>query len=197
MAATISAVPPPRTARRSRICSSSSIDISVHMGQLFRMVRLVQQDPERGEVGVPLDQRGYRAEAPERGGVELPHGLRDPGAVVIDQNVHLLGGVMAGEMDFADRCDRQCLEVVEWVESEVPGADVDVVDVTEDAAARSTADCGDEFRLGDRRMPVAEVGGRVLDQQPPAERLLRLLDVPAEEIEARPRGGGGRRGVWK
>src|SRR4029077_1134108 len=67
----------------------------------------------------------------------------------------------------------------------VPRADMDVVDVTEDAAAGSTGDFGNELRLGDRRIPVAEIGGRVLDQQPPAEPLLRLLDVPAEEVEAR------------
>jgi hypothetical protein len=54
--------------------------------------------------------------------VELPHGLRNPRAVVIHQNVHVLG-VMAGKMGFADRCDRQSLEVVEWVEPEVPRAD--------------------------------------------------------------------------
>jgi ABC-type uncharacterized transport system ATPase component len=33
-------------------------------------------------------------------------------------------------------------------------------------------------------MAKAEVGGRVLDQQRPAERLLRLLDVIAKDIEA-------------
>src|ERR1700757_4168394 len=103
MAATISAVSPSRMARRNRNCSSSSVDILVHIGQLIGMVRLVQQDLERGKVGVPLDQRGYRAEAPERRGVELPDGLRDPGAVVVDQDVHVLGGVMPGEVDLADR----------------------------------------------------------------------------------------------
>src|SRR4029077_9542198 len=60
-----------------------------------------------------------------------------------------------------------------------------VVDVEEDAAAGSPGDLGYELRLGDRRIAVTEVGGRVLDQQPPAERFLRLLDVPAEEVEAR------------
>src|SRR5260370_10714350 len=99
MADAISAVSPPSTARRSRICSSSSIDIWVHMGQLSGVMRLVQQDLERGEVGVPLDQRGHRAEAPERRGVELPDGLRYPGAVIVDQNVHVFGGVMAGQVN--------------------------------------------------------------------------------------------------
>src|SRR5580693_4547278 len=132
MAATISAVSPPRTARRSRICSSSSIDISVHMGELFGMIRLVQQDLERGEVGVPLDQRGHRAEAPERRGVELPDGLRYPGAVIVDQNVDIFRGVMAGQVNLADRIDRQCVEICDRVESEVPRTDIDVVDIADD-----------------------------------------------------------------
>ena len=111
--------------------------------------------------------------------------MRYPGAVVVDQNVHVLGGVMAGEVDLADRIDRQCVEIGDRVEPEIPRADIDVVDVAEDAATGSTGDFGDEFRLGDGRIPVAEVGRGVLDQQPPAERLLRLLDVPAEDVEAR------------
>ena len=67
------------------------------------MTRLVQQDLERRKVGVPLDQRGDWTEAPERRGIELPNGLCDPGAVVVDQNVNILGGVMPGEMDLTDR----------------------------------------------------------------------------------------------
>ncbi len=128
---------------------------------------------------------GCWAEAPERCGVELPDGLSNPGAVVVDQDVHVLGGVMAGEVDLADRLDGQCLEIGDRVEPEIPRADMDVVDVAQDAAAGSAGDFGDELRLGDRRMPIAEIGRRVLDQQPPAERRLRLLDVPAEEVEAR------------
>src|SRR5260370_32798883 len=122
------------------MCSSSSIDISVHMGQLSSVMRLVQQDLERGEVGVPLDQRGYRAEALERRGVEFPDGLRNPGAVIVDQDVHVLGDVMAGEVDLADRLDWQRVEIGDRVEPEVPRADIDVVDVAEDATARSAGD---------------------------------------------------------
>src|SRR5271169_1684577 len=184
MAATISAVSPSRMARRNRICSSSSIDISASIGQLLGMMRLVQQDLERGKVGVPLNQRGHAAEASKRRGIELPDGLCDPGAVVIDQNVYVLRGVMAGEVDLADRLDRRRVEIGDGVEPEIPRADMDVVDVAEDAAAGSTGDFGHEFRLRDRRLPVTEVSRWVLDQQPPTERLLRLLDVIAKDIEA-------------
>src|ERR1700751_4406605 len=184
MAATISAVSRPSTAFRSRICSSCSIDISAGIGQLLGLVRVVQQDLERGKVGVPLDQRGDRAEAPKRRGIELPDGLCDPGAVVVDQNVHVLRGVMAGEVDFADRLYRQRFEIGDRVEPEIPRADVNIVDVAEDAAAGLTGDFGYELCLRNRGMAVAEVSRWVLDQQPPGERLLRLLDVIAEDIEA-------------
>jgi hypothetical protein len=99
------------------------------MGQLFGMMRFVQKDLERGEVGVPLDQRRHGAEAPERRGVELPYGSRDPGAMVIDQNIDLLGSVMASEVNLADRFDRQRVEVGDRVEPKIPRADVDIVDV--------------------------------------------------------------------
>src|SRR6516164_4288206 len=184
MAATISAVSPSSTAFRSRICSSCSIDISAGIGQLLGVTRLVQQDLERGKIGVPLDQRGDRAEASKRRGIKLPDGLGDRGAVVVDQNVYVLRGVMAGEVDLADRLDRQRVKIGDRVEPEIPRADVDVVDVAEDAAAGSTGDFAHELRLWDLRLQVAKVSRWVLDQQPPAERLLRLLDVIAKDIEA-------------
>jgi len=155
-------------ARRSRICSSRSIETSVGMGQLFGMMRLVQKDLERGEVGVPLDQRGHGAEAPERRGVKIPDGLGNPRAVIVDQNVHVLGGVMAAEVDFTDRFDRQRVEVVDWSNPKFHALTWMLLTSQRMPQAGSTGDCGDELRLGDRRIPIAEVGGRVLDQQPPA-----------------------------
>ena len=148
------------------------------------MPRLVQQDVERGYIRVPLDQGGHGAEAPKCLGVEVPNRLRHPRAVVVDQDIHILGGAMAGKMDLADRCRRQRVEVGDRVEPEILRADVDVVDVAEDAATGSAGGFGQEFLLGDRRMAKAQVGRRVLDQQPSPERLLRLGDVPAKNFEA-------------
>src|SRR5271169_1785615 len=71
------------------------------------MMSLVQQDFERRKVGVPLNQCGHWTEASERRGIERPDRLYDPGAVVVDQNVHVLGDVMAGKVDLADRLDQQ------------------------------------------------------------------------------------------
>src|SRR5438270_2464892 len=120
------------------------------------MTRFVQKDLERRKVGIPLDQRGHWTEASERRGVEFPDRLRNPGAVVVDQDIHVLGDVMTSQMDLADRFDRECLEIADRVEPEIPRADVNVVDVAENAAAGSTSDFGYELRLRNCRMGVTE-----------------------------------------
>ena len=86
-----------------------------------------------------------------------PDRLRDPGAVVVDQNVHVFSGVVARKMYLADRLRRQSVEVGDRVEREVSRADIDVIDVAEDAAAGSAGGFGQKFRLGDGRMAKAQV----------------------------------------
>src|SRR5215472_14548261 len=149
MATTISAVsPPPSTAWRSCICSSSRVDMAAGIGELLRMPRLVQKNFERGEVGVPLDQRRHRAEALERRGVEVPYGFGNSGAVIVDQDIDIFGSVMTGKMDLADRLDRQRIEIGDRIEPEIPRANVDVVHITEDAAAGPANNLGQKLRLG-------------------------------------------------
>jgi hypothetical protein len=111
------------------------------------MPHLVQQNFERGKVGIPLDQRRHWTEAPERRGVEIPDGIGNSGSVVVDQDIDVFGGVMASEMDLADRLDRQRIEIRDRVEPKIFTTDADVVNVAEDAAARPARDFGQEFRL--------------------------------------------------
>ena len=66
---------------------------------------------------------------PKRRGVEFPDRLRYPGAVVVDQDVHITGGLVTGEVDLADRRDGKRFYIGHRVEPEVPRADVDVVDI--------------------------------------------------------------------
>src|SRR5262249_16019479 len=80
------------------------------------------------------------ARAARRCGVKPPDRLCDPGTVVVDQDTHVLGNAMASEVDLADRLDRQCVEIGKRIEPEIPRADMDVVDVAEDAAAGSMGD---------------------------------------------------------
>src|ERR1700756_3556152 len=140
MAAAISAVSPPSTACLSCSCSSSSVDISMDLGELLRVAHFVQQDFERGKVGVPLDQRRHRPEAAERRGVEVPNGLGDAGTVVVDQYIHVFGSVMASNMDFANCLGRQRVEISNRVEPEILRADKNIIHIAEDAAARPPSD---------------------------------------------------------
>jgi hypothetical protein len=112
------------------------------------MPRFIHKDFERGKVGVPLDQRGHRTKAPERRGMEAPDGFSNSGPVVVNQDIDVFGGVMTGKMDLADRLDRQRIEIGDRIEPEIPGANVDVVHITEDAAVGPENDLGQKFRLG-------------------------------------------------
>ena len=71
-----------------------------------------------------------------------PDGLGNSGAVIVDQDIDVFGGVMAGKMDLADSFDRQRVEIGDRVEPEILSADVDVVHVAKDAAARLANDFG-------------------------------------------------------
>src|SRR6185437_16995609 len=99
---------------------------------------------------IPLDQRRPRTERLERIGVERPYGLADSRAVIVDAqhpaSRELAHGVPR-EVELADLRGRQRGEVALGVEAVVAGADVDVVDVAEDAAASARRDRGDEFPL--------------------------------------------------
>src|SRR5260221_1075801 len=148
IAATISPGSPPSTARRSRICSSSSVAMS-DMGPILGAARLVEQHLERGHLAVPFDQRRDRTESPERGGMKLPDRFGDPGAMIVDQDGDLLNAVMAGEMDLADRRGWECVEIGCGLEAEIRRADVDVVEVAEDPAAGLLDDLAQELGFRD------------------------------------------------
>src|SRR5271155_4123846 len=150
MSATMFPAALPRTASRSRTCSSNSCDRSVLMGELFGVTGFVQQDFERGNVGVPLDQRWQRTKVFERDSVKLPNRRRNPRTVVVNQDVYGLGSVMAGQVELANRRARKRLYIGDRVETKIPRADIDVIDVTKYAAACPTSDLAYEFRFGDR-----------------------------------------------
>jgi hypothetical protein len=53
-----------------------------------------------------------------------------------------------------------------------------------DAAAGPPIDFGQEIRLGNGGMAIAQVTRGVLDQEPPPERLLDLVEMATEDIKA-------------
>ena len=87
-------------------------------------------------------------------------------------------------------------EISRCVPTVVAGADVDVVDVAQDAAAGTLGDRGKEFPLGNARMLEAQIRGRVLDQDTALEIRLGPIHVAADEVE-RFLGHGQRQQVGK
>src|SRR5690242_9741093 len=114
------------------------------------MPRFVQQAIQRGKVRVPFDQGRQGTEPPQRCGVKLPDWLRDTGTVIVNQNIDFFGGVMACEMDLADRVCRQSVEIRNRVEPEIPRANVDVVEIANYPAAGPASGFRQKFRLGER-----------------------------------------------
>ena len=65
----------------------------------------------------------------------------------------------------------------------VAGADVQVVDVQQDAAVGALRNRGQKLRFGERGVGVFEVGRHVLDQNLPAERVLHDADARHHQVQ--------------
>src|SRR5207237_6968394 len=84
---------------------------------------------------------------------------------------------VAGEMELGDAVGRHSRDVFGGGEPVVAGADVDVVDVEENAAIRAAGHLAEELPLADRRLAEGDIRGDVLEQHLPPERLLHLPDA--------------------
>src|SRR5207237_10140796 len=82
---------------------------------------------------------------------------------------------MAGQVELRDPIGGDAGQVVARIESVVAGADIDVVDVEQDAAVGALGDPGEEFPLGHRRATEGDVAGDVFEHDLPAQHLLDLL----------------------
>lgn len=150
------------------------------------LIRLGQQHVQRWEVVVPLDQCRHPTEARQGLHIERPDLRRNARTVIVDKQglaaLDLLHG-MAGEVDLSDRLRRQGVQVGHGVPAVVARADVDVVDIAEDAAPRALRHLGDEFPFGNGRVRVAKVARRVLDQDSALQPILCLIHMAADEVE--------------
>src|SRR5438132_3639248 len=107
------------------------------------LCRLVEQDLERRNIGVPFDQGRLGAEACDGGPVELPYRRGDPGPVGIDEAVP--ARVEPGEVNLGHRIGRNCRQISARVEPVIDRVDVDIVDIEEQLAAGTTGDGGNEL----------------------------------------------------
>src|SRR5216684_6895380 len=158
-------------------CSSSKAGMRALLAHdALRLRRFVEQHRERRYVGVPFDERRHAPENGERLGIERPHLARDTRAVVVDADrapVLEVAHLVTREVDLADALCRQGAQIAPRIEAVVAGAHEDVVDVAQDAASGAPGERRDELPFGDRRMAVAQVRRRVLDEDAAPEKILR------------------------
>ena len=102
---------------------------------------------------------------------------------------------IAREMDFADRGKRKVGEIAVRVVAVIGRADEDVVDVEQKAAAGAPRDLAQEIGFRERAFGEHDIGRGIFEQDGPAKRVLRLVDMvgdPSERFE-RCRAGAGDR----
>src|SRR5712691_2648957 len=94
-----------------------------------RLVRFADENLQRRNSVVPFDQGRDRSEARDRLAVERPYGRIDGGAVIVDANADPFrqrSEGVAGEMDLADRRDRERGQILRRVPAVVRRAHEDV-----------------------------------------------------------------------
>src|SRR5262245_2369428 len=103
---------------------------------------------ERRNDGVPLHQRRHHAEAAYCVSVQSPHHRTDRRAVRVEtEGAHVR---MPGEMHLPDPTHRYRVDIAYGVETVIVSADVDVVDVEQDAAIGALGDGSEKVPLGQR-----------------------------------------------
>ena len=96
-----------------------------------------------------------------------------------------IGGVhrVTGQVDLPHRIRGQRIEIGDRIESEVVRGHEDIVDVAEQSASGALHQRREELGLRDRRVAKAQIARRILDQDPPPERVLRASDVLGDDGE--------------
>ena len=152
-----------------------------------------KEDIERRQLRIALDQRRPGAgtfdealeQGPDRGG--------DGRVVRIDQQAFAERCIrpVAGQMDFGHAFGGKRIDIAFGRGAEIAGADVDVVDVEQQRAARAPRQLGEKIDL----VPVValqrEIVRRVLDGDGAAKRGLHPVDVvaqPAQRLVAARKG---------
>ena len=123
---------------------------------------------------------------------QAPDRVGDRPVVAIDEQaiafvVALLR--MSGEMDFADRRERIIGQIVDRRKAVIGRRHEDIVDVEQQPAAGAPRDGADKIRLAHCRFVEQDIGRGIFEQEPPADRLLHLVDMIAHRRERRLRVG--------
>src|ERR1051326_2843574 len=143
IAATIDSSSPPSTAWPTPHCRSRSLDI-VAIGakggsKLIGLDGFADKQVEGWQMAIPFDQRRPAAETAQAFTMECPDLIGHRTAMIVNQHDAIADGigVMPGEVIFADCLGGQRRQIGSRIEAEITAADVDVVDVAEEPAARA------------------------------------------------------------
>ena len=155
-------------------------------------VALGEQRGEFRQLVVAFDQRGARADACDQPRIQRPDCGRDRRIVRIDQQraSEVRVGRVPGEVDFRHRIAGKGIEVGRGRIAEIVRADIDVVDVEEQAATGAARELGEKIGFVPR-MPVdTQIVRGIFDGDAPAERILRAGDIFGNALQ---RFGGARK----
>src|SRR5947209_1822854 len=84
---------------------------------------------------------------------------------------------MAGEVDLADRGGSKCRNVDQRIPTVIAGADVDVVDVAQDAAAGARGHRRQKLPFGNGGVAITQVRGGIFDEYRTSQVSLGLVDM--------------------
>src|SRR6516162_17819 len=173
--------------RRIAVCRSSSVGtadlVARSKNQSVGVMSLSYQHVERRHVGVPFDQGRDWAEAAQRFRIERPNVIDHARAMIVDPqcaSIRKFADAVAGEMNLTDCQGGQMSNIGGGIASVIFCADIDVVDVAEDAASGARRNRGHKFPFGDGRVSELHVGGRILDQNSTPKPALHLIDIAAD-----------------
>src|SRR4029453_1084697 len=151
----------PNMARRKAAWSSRNAGIVLLLGTQHKTLGGVSFSAPHSQfwdIGVPLDQGGYRAKTSQGVAVEGPDRIADWRAMIIDQDrlaVSVIHGV-PGEMDFTYSTRRPGVEIGDGVSPKIAAAHVDVVDIAQESTARTPHQFPQKLGLWNSRVGETE-----------------------------------------
>src|SRR2546425_2485482 len=161
------------TARKNRDCSSPRVSIDAATYFTFDRAGAFGFDAQFLKLGyllIPLDEGRDAAVAAQRQAIKVPHRRADRPSVRIKEVGALVA--MSGEMNLANALCWQSCQVLCRVEAVVGGADVDIVDIEQDAAVGLLGDLCQKGPLRHGRMREGQIARHILEQDLPAKPVL-------------------------
>src|SRR5262245_12196228 len=113
----------------AKVCCSSRSASTALLPDCIGLACFAQQDFERRNVRVPLDERRHIAEPAHGLRIERPHIVTHRRAVRVDQDFAAVKVIhsVAGKMNLADRTNRDAREILARIEAMIARANVDIV----------------------------------------------------------------------